>query len=128
MSSPLGSRGSVTVEATLSMSLLITMISGGLTLTYLCFAHVWLERASYEAVICLSTRASQAACDRKLRAEVGRALPFGQISDVNLNRRPDLASVKLQFSLGGKPLFEQRNSRALPLRLGLGLGLNYASH
>ena len=119
MTSGLGSRGSVTVEATISLSFLVTLISGGLTLSYLCFAHVWLERASYEAVICLSTRATQAACDGKLRADVRRALPFGQISDTDLNRRPNLASVKLRFSLGGKTIFEQRDSRTLPLQSGL---------
>jgi hypothetical protein len=112
-------KGSATVETTLSLSLVMTIVGGGLSIIYLSFAFVWLERASYEAVICLSTRLSQHSCEDRLRHETTTALPVGRISGLHMERTPARASVSLRFNIGGRDVFEHRDVRALPLSEGL---------
>lgn len=108
-------RGSATLETVLSLSVVGTIVTGGLSVIYLSFAYVWLERASYEGVICLSTTASTRFCEERLRFETQTALPVGSVSDLHMDRTRAKASVNLRFSIFGKDVLEHRDTRDLPL-------------
>ena len=114
----LNQNGSAVLETTISLSLVVTIVGGGLSILYLSFAHVWLERASYESVVCLSTREPQHSCEDRFRMEAKSALPIGRVSELHMERSSSHASIKLRFNIAGKDVFEHHDFRSLPFSEG----------
>lgn len=117
-------RGSALVELISTLTVLTTLIGGGLFLIYFCLSKVWISRATYEAVICLASSAPEFFCKKKLVEDVRRALPLGEVLRVDASRRMDSAqaSVKIGWrKLGAEDLeiLSHRDQRRLPLRSGL---------
>lgn len=109
-------KGSLMAEAALTMVALVGIVSGGLAICYFSFAHVWLERASYESLICLSTSASVSTCESKIRAMIRGGLPFGRLLSLQLERSENLARIDLRFSVYKHATLHLRQNLQLPLR------------
>jgi hypothetical protein len=107
------------METIVVLATFTLLLCGGLAMGYAVFAHVWLERSTYEASICLATPANQRDCERALRDSVAAALPIGQIVKIDLRRTPAEASVKLLWrfhhGFGDGIQFEVKDTRQLPL-------------
>lgn len=111
-------RGSFSIEAVATMGTLALIVSCGIGYAYFAFARVWLDRAGYEALICLSTSASVGDCQSDFERTVNSGLPVGQVRDLHLERGPRQAHIGLRFVVGQRELFRHRDSRSLPLMRG----------
>lgn len=113
-------RGSAAIEAIVSATALISIVVGGIGALYVSFAYVWLERAGYEALICLSTTATEGQCTTDLRTGAERALPIGRIGELHLHRTYRQARFDLTFNLNGHDLIRLRDTLKLPLNSSSG--------
>lgn len=109
-------RGSTTVETAVSLLFVAMTVSTGLSLSYLVFAKIWMERAAYEMVICLSTESTTTACEQALKTQTKFALPIGRLGRVSSSRSRRSASVRLSFLLNEQEIFRVVDKRKLPLR------------
>jgi hypothetical protein len=117
-----GERGFAAVEALTATLFAVTFIGGGLAFTYTFLAHLWIERAAYEASVCLSTSQVQSKCETDLRSTLGNVLKTGSLVRVSLQRsRTSVKTAVVWQTPGG---FELRinDERSLPL-LGKSGGL-----
>jgi hypothetical protein len=112
-------RGSAALETIMTVTTLSLILIGGFTVTYASFAHVWLERAAYETLICLSTRASVSECETKLRESTANGLKIGTLSDLHLDRSKNQARIELKFSLENRVIVRQKQTLRLPLVSGV---------
>lgn len=110
-----GSRGTALLESIMACAALVTLISGGLGVAYFCFAKVWLDRSSYETLICLSSRETVADCDQRMRDDVHHGLSIGELKDLRLQRSRNQASISYRFEVNGKTIVRAENSLRLPL-------------
>lgn len=108
-------RGATAIEAVVALSVLAAVITTGLAIMYLAFARIWIERCSYEAMICLASSKPEAGCERDLRHNIRAALPIGDLTHVSLSRTEDRAVVNVRFMMNGSEVIRHRDSRALPL-------------
>jgi uncharacterized membrane protein len=114
-----GERGTATIEAAVSLLLIVSSCSVGLSLVYFCFARVWLDHAAYEAAVCLASQAShtsQAKCATTLKNTISHGLPVGSLEPPNLNATPHTTSVVAVFTVGKKIRLVARQKLSLPLR------------
>jgi hypothetical protein len=111
-------RGSFVVETAISLLVVITMVSGGLIAVYTSFVYVWIDHASYETLVCLSTKASEGECASELQTRVKLALPFGEVSQLHVSRNQNEARVQLHFNYKNHLLLKHNDSRRLPLDPG----------
>ena len=107
--------GSVALETTIALSTLVTLISGGLALSYFIFAKVWLAHAAYEASICLSTPEFEAECEGKLKNQISGALPIGEVGRTQLMRNPIETSVSFTWSVANGIAIRIEDHRDLQL-------------
>ena len=108
-------RGSAIFESLSVMSVLPILIGAALSACYVSFARVWIERESYEAVVCLGSLAQTNDCEKELRRGIKRALPFGQLSRLLVTRSPNRANVEVTFALFDRPIADLKTTRGLPL-------------
>jgi uncharacterized membrane protein len=114
-----GERGTATIEAAVSLLLIVSSFSVGLSLVYFCFARVWLDHAAYEAAVCLASQASHASrakCTTTLKNTISHGLPVGSLEPPNLNATSRAASVVAVFTVGKKIRLMARQKLSLPLR------------
>ncbi len=106
--------GFAMIESLATMAFCSVALAGGLTVTYVAFARMWLKRVSYEASICLSTPEPAYNCEKRLRQGTAEALPVGRIENVLLSRSRSSVETRFQWSLGE---FKMRflDQRPLPL-------------
>jgi hypothetical protein len=108
--------GQATVESLTAIVVLTALLGVGLFVSYLCFAHVWLDHCSYEALICLSTSAPQSRCQEQMKIKIKTALPVGQIETLHLQRSPSLVQTEVSLAISGKQVLEHRASLPVPLK------------
>ncbi len=108
-------RGSTLIEAATAAATLCLLVSGGLSISYMAFARVWLERSVYEGVVCLATSSSVEDCRNGLAKATGSALPIGRVSELRLARNTRSAEVALRFRIFGREVIRLRDRRTLPL-------------
>lgn len=108
-------RGFALVEGLSSILFCIVALTGGLSVTYVSFARVWLKRAAYEASVCLSTPETTFNCEQDLRNSTAKALPIGRIDYLLCTRGRDQAFTRLRWKLNSS--FELRidDRRPIPL-------------
>ncbi len=112
-----GQSGAALVELAVAASVLVVIVSGGLAAVYLTFAIAWIERESYEALICLaSRRGASHACEAKMRRRSEAALPIGRFTHLMLVRSADRVRVEARFAIAGREAIRHEDSRRLPLR------------
>lgn len=110
-----GERGSAIIESMVAMSFLIIAIPMGFTLMYFSFAQVWIDRNSYEALICLSTSAAEGKCRDDFRTALDRVLHIGHLQSLTVQRLPFEAKIDVQFAISEKFRIHHRDSLRLPL-------------
>ncbi len=91
--------GLALIESLATMAFCSVALVGGLTVTYVSFARVWLNRASYEASVCLSTPETTYNCEKALRESTARALPVGHIDSILLSRYRNSVETRVQWSV-----------------------------
>ena len=111
----MSARGSALIEAATAAATLCLLVSGGLSISYMAFARVWLERSVYEGVVCLATSSSIDDCRKNLVTAASSALPMGRVSELRLERNTKSAEIALRFRLLGREVIRVRDRRALPL-------------
>jgi hypothetical protein len=109
-------RGSTTLEAAVSLVFLASAFTMGLSLAYAGFARVWLDRAAYEATVCLAAKGTRTRCTSKLITAIKRGLPIGETSDLRLALTPNDATAQVEFRLGDKIRLHAKERLRLPLR------------
>jgi len=109
-------RGSAVVETSLSMTVVATVIVGGMSILYFSFTRVWLNHSSYEGLICLSTRAAQGECEARFRNDTANAIPIGRVSELHMTRSKHQAKIDVRFSYGQQTVLSVHDSLNLPLR------------
>ena len=62
-----GTRGSLALEATLSMSVILSVVLGVLLTCYLLFGKVVLRQALHQGLICIAEGHSQLTCENQIR-------------------------------------------------------------
>lgn len=110
-----GERGTAAIESMVAVSFLVTAIPLGLAVMYFSFARVWIDRNAYEALICLSTSASESKCRDDFRASLARVLHIGRLQSLHLQRMPLEAKIDLWFAISDRIRIHHRNSLRLPL-------------
>ena len=111
-------KGTAALESTFAISVLVPIVISGFTVIYFSFARVWLDRSGYEALICLSTQASQQDCEKNFRRQVDSALPIGSLSNVRLTRTKLRAEIDLRFAVADQNVIHLHVSQTLPLKAG----------
>lgn len=109
-------RGSALIEASVTLALSTTLAISGLTILYLGFARVWVDRNVYEALICLATDSPVRACEDALRTTIQGALPFGGIARVQMNRVRERVQVEIEFRIQNHIVLKRKDSKALPIQ------------
>lgn len=106
--------GFAMIESLATLAFCSVALAGGLTVSYVSFARVWLKRGAYEASICLSTPEPTYNCEKRLRESTAAALPVGRIENVLLSRSRTSVESRFQWSMSG---FKMRflDQRPLPL-------------
>ena len=111
-------RGSVAVESTVTLLVFSIILTGGFFILYLAFARVWLERQTYETLVCLGSTTRPDDCERALRLKVRLALPIGHLESVQASRTSSRAEVRLSFAVLESKIIRLGDSRRLPLFAG----------
>lgn len=111
--------GTANIEATVALPALVILISGALSVFYFSFSLIWIERNSYEAIVCLSTSAPVRDCRERLKARLNHALPIGEIKHLQLRRAPSEARVEISFEVAKALPIKHQVSRRLPLKVKL---------
>lgn len=112
-------RGSTVVEALLTASIIIFIFTSGFTIAYCAYAHVLLERASYEVLVCLSTPSNIHICENRLLKNISQSLRIGKIRNLHLSRTTNLARVEFQFQVQSRTVNKQLRTLRLPLHSGI---------
>ena len=107
--------GSSVTEAAIAVAFLALLFGGGLATAYLIFARVWLERSSYEATICLSTRAPIRECRRQFEGRFHAALPIGTLEHLRMFRSTSETRIDLRFRIGDHDVLRLSRKQRLPL-------------
>jgi hypothetical protein len=110
--------GAAIVEMTVSILVVTSILVAGVSAAYISFVYVWLERATYEGLICLSTKASERACASELESSAKFALPLGKVADLHVLRTPNKATIALRFEYEKHVLLKHRDSLNLPISVG----------
>jgi hypothetical protein len=110
-----GEQGFALVESISTIAFAALALTGGLTMTYVSFARLWLNRAAYETSICLSTPVSNSKCKTQLEQSTAQALPIGTLENVLLNRRHDSVETKVRWRLARGIRLAIEDHRPLPL-------------
>jgi hypothetical protein len=110
-------RGSALVEVAVATSAVSAIVTGSLGALYLSFAIVWIERESYEALICMAARnSSPSACETRMRRRSAGALPIGEFTHLVLARTQRSVRIEANFAISGHETVRHRDTRSLPLR------------
>jgi hypothetical protein len=115
-SSAQNQNGTAALESTFAISILVPIVISGFAVIYFSFARVWLDRSSYEALICLSTESSQQDCEKNFRRQVDGALPIGTLSNVRLTRTRQHAEIDMRFAVADQNVIHLHISQTLPLK------------
>ena len=108
-------RGSVLIEASVTLAFSAAAIASGLAVSYASFARFWLSRAAYETSICLSTPAPTSVCEQSLRRTTTRVLPIGTIDSVVLSRTRDEVQTRFQWRMNSDFVLKIHDVEKLPL-------------
>lgn len=108
--------GFATLEALVASGFVFAFVTAGIATSYFAFARAWLDRSAYEGSICLATDASRFACERELRAALVRALPFGSLNQLSVERSPSFVEVRGVWSISSAMSLRFEDRRTLPLR------------
>lgn len=87
------------VEGLGVMLVLITFAGGFLLVGYLIFARAWLQFQGEQALYCVATRHPAYVCERRLRARVDEALPWGRLTVAYVNADADNWRMEMEWLL-----------------------------
>lgn len=110
--------GSATLEATASMAFMAFAITSALTLSYFIFARVWLERSTYELIVCLASQGQKSSCESVARKQAATALPIGKIGRLKTFPNQKSITAEIHFYVGGREIFRIKDKRRVPLTSG----------
>jgi len=108
-----GNSGSILLEAIISLSLIIGLVSGTLVLSASAFARLWFDHLLYEGLICVAEGRSRRTCEHRLLAQVHRTLRYGEIKKIVLISSNNLQKGELNWSGAGMEL-KLRKSLQIP--------------
>ncbi len=109
------SDGFALIEFIATMTFCLAALSVMLFATYAAFSRLWLNRAAYEASICLSTPAVVFSCEKALRESTAKALPVGRIEAVSLSRRSHEVQTRFRWRLNSEFFLSIEDIRHVPL-------------
>ena len=108
-------KGTAMMESIAVLASLPLILGTVLTATYVSFARFWIDRQSYETVVCLGSLGTAQECERRLRSALNGALPFGEFRKLRVSRNASQATVHVDFHLGKRKIADLTTSRRLPL-------------
>lgn len=109
-----GHAGTAVIETLASLSFLVPALIGGMSCLYFVFARVWIDRAGYEALICLSTDAPVDDCKAKMMRSNAAALPLGAFVTARLSRTRFEARADVRFEIAGFEIIHYERKQRLP--------------
>lgn len=91
------SRGSALLETLPVSAMIAAFVVSMLTLAYLMFAQAYVRSEGERALYCIAENRSEPLCRRELRTRIKSALPFGEISRVQLSGGAENWTIELEW-------------------------------
>ena len=116
VTAPNAERGTTLVESCIAIMLIMSLIAGVMSGTYLGFSRVWVRQTSYEGAICLARDEAVSKCRSDIQARINGVLIGEPLTNLQLRRSKRVVEVSFDITVMGNWRATETRRLKLPLR------------